>query len=473
MRAGARIPAMTSRTRHSWLPLVAVLLMAGCGAAPSAVSPPTQPTSAAIARTQATAPASTPTATAPAAPTTPASASPTLAPLRAASPTQELIDFLLARVADDAADGVSQRDLGLALLQRIRETGDPSLYPPAQTALQAARHLLPDDPLVSAGIGALQLGRHEFAQALETGTAALERFPGYPAIRGVIVDALIELGRYDEAFPAAASLAADDPDLASLARQSYALELRGDLDAALGTMRAAATSPGLAPENTAYLLALVGHLERLTGDPVAARAAFDQALTLVPDHAPSLAGLGRLAVGDGDLAAARQRFERAAAIVPLPEYVVALGETLQAMGDAPAARDQFDLARVLITLSKTNGVVADVDLALFEADHGDAATALRLATDGYAATPTVRAADAMAWALHRLGRDTDAATWSAKALRLGSRDPLLRYHAGAIAAAAGRPDDARADLTQALALDPGFSPAGAADARSILADLAD
>ena len=57
---------------------------------------------------------------------------------------------------------------------------------------------------------------------------------------------------------------------------------------------------------------------------------------------------------------------------------------------------------------------------------------------GYAATPTVRAADALAWALHRLGRDDEAKRSSDEALRLGSRDPLLRYHAGAIAAAARR-----------------------------------
>ncbi len=205
---------------------------------------------------------------------------------------------------------------------------------------------------------------------------------------------LVELGRYKEAFAAAESLAADSPDLASYARLSYAHELRGDLAAALEAMELASSAPGLAPENTAYVLALVGQLRRLTGDPDGATAAYEQALTLVPDHAPSLAGLGRLAVGRGDLEEARARYERAAAVVPLPEYVIALGEVLEVAGDTDAAKDQFELARALITLSQANGVVVDVDLALFEADHGDAATALRLAEAGYAATPTVRAADA-------------------------------------------------------------------------------
>ena len=104
---------------------------------------------------------------------------------------------------------------------------------------------------------------------------------------------------------------------------------------------------------------------------------------------------------------------------------------------------------------------------------GDPSRSLALAMAGYALTPTTRAADALAWALHRLGRDQDAAVRSNEALRLGSRDPLLRYHAGAIEAALGQKAAARTDLEMALATDPGFSASGAAEARQILATLED
>ncbi|MEO7118260.1 MAG: hypothetical protein ABIZ34_04735, partial [Candidatus Limnocylindrales bacterium] len=117
------------------------------------------------------------------------------------------------------------------------------------------------------------------------------------------------------------------------------------------------------------------------------------------------------------------------------------------------------------------GVIVDVDLALLEADHGDPATSLQYAIAAYDATPTVRAADAVAWALHRLGRDTDALTFVMEALRLGSIDPILRYHAGAIEAALGDHEAARRDLEMALAIDPGFSAVGAAEARRSLGAL--
>jgi hypothetical protein len=59
----------------------------------------------------------------------------------------------------------------------------------------------------------------------------------------------------------------------------------------------------------------------------------------------------------------------------------------------------------------------------------------------------------------------------AKALRLGSIDPVLRFHAGAVEAALGETKPARRDLGMALATDPGFSATGAAEARRILATL--
>ena len=249
------------------------------------------------------------------------------------------------------------------------------------------------------------------------------------------------------------------------------MERSGDLRGALTAMRQAAASPGLVPENTAYVTALVGHLQRLTGDPSGARESYEQALALVPGHAPALSGLAHLALGDGDLAAAERSFREASAVVPLPEHVIALGETLVISGDAEGARRQYELARAEIALFKANGVVVDLELALFEADHGDAARALALARAAYAETPTVRAADALGWALHRLGRDKDASRMATEALGLGSRDPLLRFHAGAIEAALGKTTVARADLEMALTTDPGFSATGATEARRILERL--
>jgi tetratricopeptide (TPR) repeat protein len=453
---------MDDRTRRQAMPRWAALAGASLilASACASTSPPSPSTAArpspSIASVESPAPA-------------PSDAAPQLAP---SSRTQAVIDYLVTRVAEDPTDPDARLELGLALLQRIRETADPSLYAPAEAALRAARRLLPTDPEALIGLGGLQLGRHRFAEALETGRAAVRLAPRSTGAGAIVVDALIELGQYDEAFDAAESLARGSPDLASLSRLSYARELRGDIDGAIDAMRGALGSPGVAPENTAFAWSIVGHLERLAGDPDAARSAYEEALDLEPNHAPSFAGLGRLAISEGDLAEAAAEFERAAAVLPLPEYVIALGEINEITGDTQAARRQYDTARAEIVLFQAAGVAVDIDLALFECDHGDPSKGRGFAQTAYASMPTIRAADALAWCLHRSGDDETADVRADEALRLGSRDPLLLYHAGAIALAIGDVDTARDRLTAAIELDAGFSATGAADARRLLDRLA-
>ena len=153
--------------------------------------------------------------------------------------------------------------------------------------------------------------------------------------------------------------------------------------------------------------------------------------------------------------------------------MIALADAQAAAGRPEDAARNVELARAEIQLFEATGVMVDLDLALFEADHGDPDRALAFAQAAYKATPNIRAADAQAWALHRLGRDRDAQPWSDEALRLGSGDALLRFHAGAIAAALGDDTAARHNLELALSTDAGFSAMHAAEARRLLTTLGD
>ena len=451
------------RTRRIALPVILALVTVGCAAGvPSPVAP--RPAGSTAAPTSA--PTSTQTGPPRASPSASSDGAPAAVPF-----TVGEIARLQAAVDADADDAAAQRDLGLALIQRIRETADPSLYAPAAAALGAARRLAPDDALVLTGLGGLELGKHDFAMALRTGRAAVALSPSLAAAHAVVVDALVELGRYDDADAAATEMLAVSSDLSTLSRVSYLAELRGRLDVALAAVQRALDSPGLPAENLAFANALLGNLLVYTGDPAAAADAYRRALALVPAHAPSLAGEARLAVAAGRLDEAVARYQRAADILPLPEYVIALAETQLAAGDARGAARNRQLAQAEIALFEASGVAVDLDLALFEADHGDARAALRHAKAAYQATPTIRAADALGWALHRLGRDREARDHAREALRLGSRDPLVRYHAGAIEAALGNVDAARRNLELALDTDAGFSATGAAEARRILAAL--
>jgi Tfp pilus assembly protein PilF len=79
--------------------------------------------------------------------------------------------------------------------------------------------------------------------------------------------------------------------------------------------------------------------------------------------------------------------------------------------------------------------------------------------------------DAYAWALYAAERFAEADDAMARALSFGTQDALLDYHAGMIAAANGRTDDAARLLQAALERNPGFDPLQAERARSTLATL--
>lgn len=323
--------------------------------------------------------------------------------------------------------------LAAAYLQRVRETGDPSFYERAEGVLRYPRT---PDGLATAG--ELALARHDFAGALTLGRRA--------GAEGafVRVDALVELGRYGEAERELQAMVDRKPNLASYARVSYLRELHGDLSGAASAMRLAAAAGGPAPENNAYVSTLLGELERRRGHRREARRAFATALALVPGFPAAEAGLARL---DGGVA----RLRRIVDTLPLPEYVVALGETELAAGREAAGRRDLALVEVEQQLQRAAGVDVDVELAVFEADHGSPAKAVALARRAWDAAPSVRAADALGWALTRDGDAEAGYRWARHALRLGSLDPLWRAHAGLSAIAAGRRAEGRRQLRIAFA----------------------
>jgi Flp pilus assembly protein TadD len=129
------------------------------------------------------------------------------------------------------------------------------------------------------------------------------------------------------------------------------------------------------------------------------------------------------------------------------------------------------LVRVQARLAAAQGVNTDLEIALFEADRGNPAAALRAARAEWERRRSVHVADALAWALHANGRDAEASRYARRALSLGTPDGTFLYHAGVIALALGRRAEGERLLERALSVDPYFSVLGARDARRLLGDL--
>ena len=84
---------------------------------------------------------------------------------------------------------------------RARPATRPTTRSPAALCSRRARSTA-DDALVDSGLGSLALSRHRFGEALALGEQAHALAPTTARNYGVIGDALVELGRYREAFRA-------------------------------------------------------------------------------------------------------------------------------------------------------------------------------------------------------------------------------------------------------------------------------
>ena len=185
-------------------------------------------------------------------------------------------------------------------------------------------------------------------------------------------------------------------------------------------------------------------------------------------YIPAVAGIAAVEAAQGHPNRAIAAYRYAVSRLPLPQYITGLGELELAIGRTEQARRDLALVGAEERLLQASGVNTDVDLALFEANHGSARRAVALARRAWVEAPSVRSADALGWALTRAGHPQPGLSWAHRALRLGSIDPSFLYHAGVAARDAGRLGQAREYLTRSLALDPRFSPLYAPLARKAL-----
>ena len=383
--------------------------------------------------------------------------------------TASLIADLQSRLRVSPKDEHSYTLLGLAYQQRARETGDPSWYTKSDGVLRRALALDSKDYLAVGGLGSLALSRHRFGDALSLGEQALELNKYSARTYGVIGDALIELGRYRQAFATFDRMTAVRPSLASYARVAYARELIGDRSGAAAAMQLALDAAGGSPEPTAWAHVELAKLALGDGRIGSASEHVRAALAIFPGYVLALEQEARVDAARGRLGAAIVTARRAATAVPLPQFVALLGDLLERQGHAAAAARQRATIMAIDRVLAANGLRVDLEAAVFRADHDiRPVETVRLARRARADRPSIYGDDALGWALARAGRCAEAEPWLDRALRLGTKDALLYFHRGYAAGCAGDGRAMRAWYRRALEQSPAFSVRWAPVARGAL-----
>src|SRR5688572_4730069 len=282
----------------------------------------------------------------------------------AGTSTDTLISSLQEKIKENPKDFDSHINLANAYLQKVRETGDPTLYTKTEDLLDEARELEAQSPELFATRGSLALARHDFEAALQNGTRALALDPQNARYHGIVGDAQIELGMYDEAIESYQEMVNSRPDFASFSRVAYARELYGDPEGAIEAMEFALQAGSGTPENVAWARVQLGNLWFGSANLKEAEKAYAISTENVNAYAPALAGQAKVAAARGNLRLASSLYKQAFNRMPLPEYAIALGDVYAAMGNEEKAEGQYELVRSMDRLLRANGVNTDLEIAL-------------------------------------------------------------------------------------------------------------
>lgn len=387
------------------------------------------------------------------------------------SATDRAVSTAQARLVKVPTDRSAMKALAAAFLQKVRETADPTYYAKVDRILATLGSATSSDPEVLLIEGTLLLARHEFGGALAIGKRAIAALPANPTAQAIVVDALNELGRYADALAATQQLVDRYPGLAAFSRVSFARELRGDVPGAIEAMQSAVTAGGGGGENVAYVQTLLGNLLLANGDITQASRTYAAALRSFPGFAAARAGQASVLLARGRPKEAARLFGEVVATEPLLQYVIAEGDSYAAANMTTEAADAYRLVDAIKKLNRANGVDIDLEMAVFEADHRPSAALIASTRRAIRERPSVTGHDAMAWVLHRAGKDREAAIEIEHVLALGDRDPVFRFHAAAILASVGDEARATAQLDIVLTSNPRALRIGSKELASLASKL--
>ena len=314
------------------------------------------------------------------------------------------IAYYREKLRREPHDVQSQIALAQALLQQANATGRETEYvPAAREALAAALQQDPDNYHALLLQGTLFNKLHRFEDGRDLAERLIAQHPQNAYAHGILVDALVELGEYDDAVAASDAMLAIKPSLASYSRASYLRELHGDTDGAIAAMRLAADAGASGHADRAWALYNLGTLYLGQAKPDTAAYIFEGILAERPDYAYAVAGLGHAALATGDYDRAAEQYRTAHGMAPRAAYLEGLAEALAAAGDERDARKALDGVRKDFAAARAFGEIVDMEEADFMLDHGiDVDRALTMAKQQVERRPGhLHANETYAWALHK------------------------------------------------------------------------
>ena len=381
------------------------------------------------------------------------------------------IAFYDRRLHEDPRSALDMAQLAALQMDEGRMTGDEQAFVRAESL---ARKSLGERTRRNGRSAALLvnalLAQHRFGEATVVARALVTSDPGIPAYRALLAEVLMEVGDYDEAIGLLGSIRARRADLGIAPRFARWAELTGQLAEARRILREARDEAyrraDLTVEQRAWFSVRLADFELRHGHVRAASAAIDRGMREAPDDWRLVLARARVEAALGAWRKAIASADHILATVPSPDALALLADAHAALGQD---EDAASFRTALESIAQRQNGQLHRSWALSLLDPGsDVDAIVALAAADTLVRRDVHTLDLLAWAMHRSNRSAEALPLVRRAMRLGSREPAMRYHAALIELAAGDREAARGHLEIALRRRHTLTPLQLAESRHAL-----
>jgi tetratricopeptide (TPR) repeat protein len=386
--------------------------------------------------------------------------------------------ILFQKIQKNPADIKSLMALTAIYLQEARITGNFNYY--NEAAIRKIEKALEKDEKNFEALtfkATILLSQHQFEEALKTAEQVRQLYPYNAYVYGLLIDANIESGKYQEALEAADQMISIRPDIRSYSRIAYLREIHGDLSGAAEAMLLAIDAGAPGDENTEWCRVQLGKLYEKTGKMNEAEMHYTIAAKNRQNYPYALAGLAGIAAGKKDYLKAISLYQQADSLLPDHTFKEGIAEVYNQTGQADKAKAIADqilkhIKEISDNGKKGEGQNEDHEMAHAYMGVGNYDKALEYALIEYSRRPAnIEVNETVAIVYYGKGNYTEAVPYIETALKTNCKNPELLCYAGLIYAKTGKAKEATIFLREALKNNPAIPAELEKESKEVLKSL--
>jgi tetratricopeptide (TPR) repeat protein len=346
-------------------------------------------------------------------------------------------------------------------------------YPAALSIINTAMQSAMQDPQAYRAMldkASVLLSLHQFAEAKTIGEKALQLNPHSADIYGVLIDANVELGNYQEAVAYADKMVSIRPDLRSYSRISYLREIHGMVDESISAMKMAVAAgyPGM--EQTEWARLTLGHLYERYGMQDSAMVQYAIALAERPNYPFAIAAMSDCYAAMGQSVKADSLNEVAMGLIPEVSFYVSRAQRELEKGNTAKAGSMTQEILAMLADDEEAGHQMSLEQARVQLSLLDnPANALEYAMAEYSVRPdNIDVNKLLAEIYYVQNEFTKANEHLQKALVTGTKDPETKCLEGILLAKTNKADEGTKLLEAVFVEIPYLDCSYCGDARAII-----